>query len=56
MAYSHHVIHVIHSALTVSIAREEVADGREVYKEGPGFANTSGAMERTQKSSSYVAT
>lgn len=30
MGYSHHAIQVTHAALMVSIAREEVADGREV--------------------------
>ena len=56
MAYSHHAIWVIHAALMGSIAKEEVAEGGEVWKEGPGSASTNGAMERTQERGSYVAT
>lgn len=55
MAYSHHVIRVIHAALMGSTAKE-VAEGGEVWKEGPGSASTNGAVERTQERGSYVAT
>lgn len=37
---AHTMSYRIHAALTVSIAREEVADSREVWRKGPGLARS----------------
>lgn len=50
---SHPVLQVIPAAPMVSIAREEGADSREVRREGPGSASSSGVLERGSEEATW---